>query len=179
MAKAYLFLTDGFEEIEALATVDILRRAGVEINTVSLTGRVEITASHSVQVIADLLFNQVNFSDADILIIPGGTPKFNDYPELKEELNKFNQRAKKIAAICAAPMVLGEAGFLKGKKATCYPSFEKYLHGAEVSTEAVVVDGNIITGKGPAFAILFALTIVEELLGKDKRVEVETAMLLR
>ena len=178
MTKAFLFLTDGFEEIEALASVDVLRRAGVELQTVSLTGQKEITGGHQIPVLADALFAETDFSSAEILIIPGGTTKFNDYPELKEQLRAFAVAGKKLAAICAAPMVLGQAGLLEGKKATCYPSFEKYLSGADLQSAAVVVDGNIITGKGPGFAVDFALTIVQELLGKDARNEVASAMLL-
>ena len=177
--SVYLFLTDGFEEIEALATVDILRRGEVDIKTVSLTGKKEVVSSRKIPVIADCLFNEVDFATADYLIIPGGTTAFNDYPELKEVLKKHYSQNKRLAAICAAPMVLGEAGLLQGKKATCYPSFEKYLHGAEVRDGvAVVVDGLITTGRGPGLALDFAFAILEQIQGKAVKDKVKSGMLL-
>ncbi len=179
MKKALIFLTTGFEEIEALATVDILRRGGVDIKTVSLTETKIVEGSHGVPVVADLMFQEAGFDSADILILPGGTVKINEHDGLKEQVLNFCNNGKLIAAICAAPMVLGGLGILKGKKATCYPGFEKYLDGAILTTDAAVVtDGNIITGRGPGLTFEFALQLLEVLEGKAKRDEVAKGLLL-
>lgn len=179
MKKALIFLVTGFEEIEALATVDILRRGGVDIKTVSLTDSKTVEGSHSVPVVADQLFNEADFATADILILPGGTVKINEHEGLKQKVSEFYNAGKNVAAICAAPMVLGGLGILKGRKATCYPSFEKYLEGAELATDqAVVIDGNVITGRGPGLTFDFALELLEILAGKAKREEVTKGLLL-
>ncbi len=176
--KTLLFLIDGFEEIEALTTVDILRRADIEVQTVSLTGKSTVIGGHNIPVTADALFEDANFSDATLLVIPGGTTAFDEHNGLKEQIKRHTDNGKPVAAICAAPMVLGGLGLLNGKKATCYPSFEKYLIGAEISDSDVVVDRNITTGKGPAFAMSFALQLVENLAGKEKRNEISQQLLL-
>lgn len=179
MKKVFLFLITGFEEIEALSSVDILRRAGVDVATVSLTDSLNVTGSHQITVVADVLFKDVKLAEADMLVIPGGTTKFNEHEAFKKAYLDFANSGKKIAAICAAPMVLGGLGLLKGKKATAYPGFEKYLDGAILATDqSVVVDGQITTGKGPGFSLLFALELVEQLLGKAKRDEVAKGLLL-
>lgn len=179
MKKALIFLVTGFEEIEALATVDVLRRGGVDIQTVSLTGSKTVEGGHSISVVADCLFEEINSDSVDMLILPGGTVKINDHQGLKDLVLKFNRAQKNIAAICAAPMVFGGLGILKGKKATCYPSFEKYLDGAVLKTsEAVVVDGNITTGRGPGLTLDFALQLLETLEGRAKRDEVAKGLLL-
>ncbi len=176
--KTLLFLIDGFEEIEALTIVDILRRADIDIKTVSLTGQSTVIGGHNIPVTADMLFEQANFSDATLLVIPGGTPAFDGHNGLKEQIKRHADNGKPVAAICAAPMVLGGLGLLNGKKATCYPSFEKYLIGAEIVDTDIVVDGNITTGKGPAFAMAFALQLVENLAGKTKRQAISRQLLL-
>lgn len=179
MKDIFIFLTTGFEEIEALGTVDILRRAGLEIKTVSLTNDKQVVGSHNIPVIADLLFSETDVNEADLLILPGGTPKIDDHDGLKKYISTFVEKGKNIAAICAAPMVFGGMGLLEGKKATCYPGFEKYLKGAELKTsEPVVVDGNIITGRGPGLTINFALQLVEIVSGKAKRDEVAQGLLV-
>ncbi|MDR3366760.1 MAG: DJ-1/PfpI family protein [Prevotellaceae bacterium] len=178
MKTIYVFLTTGFEEIEALATVDVLRRAGLNAKTVSVENSTQVVASHRVKVEADLLFEEADFSDAALLVLPGGTTRLNEFEELKKLLLKSYSAGITIAAICAAPMVLGGLGLLKGKKATCYPSFEKYLTGAILATDQpVVTDGSIVTGKGPAFSLEFALTLVEIAAGKAKRDEVAAGLL--
>lgn len=181
MAKDILvYLTTGFEEIEALATVDILRRAGLSVKTVSLVGNKEVVGSHQIPVIADILFEDVNLNEVELLVLPGGTPKFDDHNGLKKHILEFNSRGKNIAAICASPMVFGGLGLLRGKRATCYPGFEKYLEGATLATtEAVVIDGNIVTGRGPGLTLDFALTLVEIVAGKTKRDEVASGLLLK
>lgn len=177
--KALLFLTDGFEEIEALSTVDILRRADIDVQTVSLTSNNEVNGGHQVTVTADTLFEQADFTTAEMLIVPGGTTAFDEHQGLKEKIKSHHDKNKPLAAICAAPMVLGGLGLLEGRKATCYPGFEKYLTGAEVQQgHAVVVDGNIITGRGPGLAIEFALQLVETLAGQTKRQAISEQLLL-
>lgn len=180
MKEVFIFLTTGFEEIEALATIDILRRGEVNVKSVSLESSKQVDGSHKIPVIADLLFNEVDFSNAEMLIIPGGTVKFNEHEGLKKEVKEFALRGEKVAAICAAPMVLGGLGLLKGKKATAYPGFEQYLEGAEVDkTASVIVDGNITTGRGPGLTIDFALQLLETLKGKAKRDEVAKGLLVK
>ena len=179
MKKAFVFLTTGFEEIEALATVDILRRGGVDVTTISLESSVTVVSSHNVQVVADKMFADVDFSVPDILILPGGTPRYNEHDGMKKQVLAFYEAGKEVAAICASPMVFGGLGILKGRRATCYPGFEKYLEGATLATsEAVVVDGNVTTGRGPGLTFDFALQVLETLEGKAKRDEVARGLLL-
>ncbi len=179
MKTVFVFLTTGFEDIEALATVDVLRRAGIDVKTVSLENSKQVTSSHSVTVIADLLFNEIDFESAEMLVLPGGTVRFNEHEGMKKALLNFANKGEKVAAICASPMVLGGLGLLDGKSATCYPGFEKYLTGATLkASEAVVVDGNIITGRGPGLTIDFALKLVEIIVGKEKSVEIAKQLLL-
>ena len=181
MKKVALFLANGFEEIEALGTVDILRRAQIDVVTVSITDDKTVTGAHNVQVVVDNTFSDIDFSDFDMLILPGGMPgakNLNKHEELKKLLNEFNSKNKLIAAICAAPMVLGGLGLLDGKRSTCYPGFEPELIGAKITGENVVVDENIITGKGPGLVFDFGLRIVEQLLGLQVRQEVQSGLLL-
>nr|WP_308535683.1 DJ-1 family glyoxalase III [uncultured Prevotella sp.] len=182
MIKVYEFLANGFEEIEALAPVDILRRGGVNVKTVSITGSEYAESAHGVSVKADLRFENVNdFEDAELLFMPGGMPgatNLNKHKELRELLLKHHEQGKYIGAICAAPMVLGSLGIVKGKKATCYPGFEKFLEGAEYTAELCTVDGNIITGKGPAASFAYGLTLLEKLTSKETAEEVKAGMLI-
>ena len=181
MKKVALFLANGLEEIEALGTVDILRRAEIEVTTVSISEQKEVTGAHNITVLADKLFNEIDFSQFDVLVLPGGMPgakHLNEHEELKKQLSIFAENGKKVAAICAAPMVLGGLNLLKGKKATAYPGFEDKLIGAEVTGEKTVVDGNIITGKGPGLVFDFALQLVEEISGKETRYNVAKGLLL-
>lgn len=181
MNNVLVFLTTGFEEIEALGTIDILRRAGLNVQSVSLTGDKCVEASHGVKVMADALFAEVDFSGVKALVIPGGTPNYKDSEELNKVVVEFAAQSDKyVAAICASPMVLGLLGLLKGKKATAYPGFEQYLEGAILETDkAVVVDGNIVTGRGPGLTIDFALKLVELLAGEAKSNEVSKGLLVR
>lgn len=182
MKKVFIFLADGFEEIEAIGTVDVLRRGGLDVTTVSIYGRWEITGAHQVTVLADKLFSDVDFSDGDLLVLPGGMPgasNLNAHEGLKELLKDYNAQGKKLAAICAAPIVLGGLGLLEGKQATCYPGFETQLTGAEYVKEPVVIDGNITTGRGPGFAVDFGLSLVAQLQGQTMANEVAAGMLLK
>ncbi|MEJ8770261.1 DJ-1 family glyoxalase III [Prevotella sp. HCN-7019] len=179
MAKVYEFLADGFEEVEGLGPVDVLRRGGVEVKTVSVTGSEMVSTSHGVTVKADLLFEDADFSDADLLMMPGGLPgsaTLDMHEGLHRVLAAHNEAGKLIGAICAAPMVLGRMGLLKGRRATCYPGFDKYLEGAEYTSELVTVDGNFVTGKGPAATLPYAYKLLEFMAGEEKAREVAEGM---
>lgn len=177
MEKVYIFLIDGFEETEALVTVDILRRANIEVLLISLTDSRVVVGGHQISVNCDALFSETQFDDAKLLIIPGGTVKFNEHDGLKKLLLDFEKQVGLIAAICAAPMVLGELGLLNGRQATCYPGFEQYLKGAQFVKQAVVQDGHIITARGPGFTFDFAFKIVEVLKGAESLQKVKEAIL--
>lgn len=165
-----VFLADGFEEIEGLTVVDLLRRAGIEVTTVSITGSLTIHGAHGIDVTADKLFEDMEFEQQDMLVLPGGMPgtlNLGAHEGLKVELEKAFAAGKFLAAICAAPSVLGKYGFLQGKKATSYPGFEEQLVGAEYLYDAVVVDGTVITSRGMGTAIPFSLKLIEQLLDAD------------
>ena len=179
MSEVLIFLTTGFEEIEALTPIDILRRGGVNIKSVSLTEDKLVAGGHQISVMADYLFEEVDFADAQMLILPGGTVKINEHDGLKQEILVFARQGKSIAAICAAPMVLGGLGLLEGKKATCYPGYEKYLAGAYLIEAPVVVDGNITTGKAAGYTLNFALELLAQLKGKEIANEVAQKVLVR
>jgi 4-methyl-5(b-hydroxyethyl)-thiazole monophosphate biosynthesis len=180
MAKVYEFLANGFEEVEALAPVDILRRGGVEIKTVSVTGSELVESSHGVTIKADLKFEEAgDYSDADLLMIPGGLPgatNLNAHEGVRNALLAQYENGRRVGAICAAPMVLGSLGILKGKRATCSPGFEKYLTGAEYTAELVTEDGNIITGEGPAASFPYAYRILSYFIGDDAVAELQAKM---
>jgi 4-methyl-5(b-hydroxyethyl)-thiazole monophosphate biosynthesis len=170
MSKAYIFLANGFEMIEGLTVVDIFRRGGVDIKTVSMSDSEYVTSSHKVELKCDLLLKDTDFSDGNMIILPGGMPGTNALmanPILRDLLHEYKNEDKKIAAICAAPSVLGMNGLLKGKRATCYPGFEDKLLGATIVKDKVVNDGNITTAKGMGPALDFALELLEQLEGKE------------
>ena len=170
----YLFIADGFEEIEAVTTIDLLRRAAVELTTVSVTGSLRVRGAHHIFVEADRLYEDVDFSDAHMLILPGGGVMLGDYPDFCELLRRHNAADKPIAAICAAPAVLGKLGILEGKQATCYPGFEPAL-GESYVGGLVVESKNIITAKGPGLSSDFAFCLIEKLCGADVADEVYDA----
>jgi len=178
----YVHLADGFEEIEALTIIDLLRRAEIEMETVSITGRLPVLGSHGVKVIADILFEDAVYSSCDLIVLPGGLPGAENlaaHNGLGEKILSFNNQGKGLAAICAAPLVFGRAGILKGKKATCYPGFEEELKGAEIMTDDVVRDQEIITSRGPATAMAFALAIIESIKGKEAADEIASGLLYK
>jgi len=182
MKKVFIFLAEGFEETEAVATIDIMLRGDLDVNSVSITGNLLVTGAHGIAVNADILFEEADFSSGDMLVLPGGMPgasNLNAHSGVKSALEQYAAGGKKIAAICAAPLVLGGLGLLKGKNATAYPGFESTLQGATFVESPVVKDGNIITGRGPGFVFQFGLAIVEELQGKDKADEVAGGLLLK
>ena len=168
MDKVYVFLADGFETVEALAPVDVMRRAGLQVTTVSIMGRSNVVSAQNVTVVADLLFEDVVFDDASALVLPGGgvgTDNFSAHEPLRALLVDACSRGLLVAAICAAPMVFGRIGILKGKKATCYPGCESDLFDAEYTAAAVEQDGNIITACGPGASFDFGFAIIERFCG--------------
>ncbi|GHS96263.1 thiazole biosynthesis protein ThiJ [Bacteroidia bacterium] len=179
--EVFLFLAEGFEETEAVTTIDILYRGGLKVTTVSVTGAKVVTGTHRIPVVADKLFEETDFSNGAMLILPGGMPgasNLNAHEELKSLLMYYHNERKRIAAICAAPLVLGGLGILQDKQATVYPGYEDTLLGARLVNAAVVKDGNIITGKGPGFVFDFGLVIVAELQGQKRANKVASGMLL-
>ena len=170
MSRIYVFLADGFETVEALAPVDVMRRAGLDVVTVSIMERKEVVSAQNVPVIADELYENIAFGDADALVLPGGgvgTDNLSAHEPLRALLVDACSRGLLVAAICAAPMVFGRIGILKGKRATCYPGCEGELYGATYTASSVEQDGNIITGCGPGVSFDFGFAIVERLCGSE------------
>lgn len=173
MAKVYVFLADGFEDVEALIPVDVLRRGGVEVTTVSVMDDSQIVESaHNVQIVADAMIKDCNFSDADLLFLPGGMPgatNLYNSSMVRQALKEQAAANKRIAAICAAPaVVLGQMGLLEGCNATCYPGFERMLgDGVRYTGALVTVHGNITTAEGPAAAFPFAYELLSQLVSKE------------
>lgn len=177
----YVFLADGFEEIEALCPIDIMRRAGLSVTSVGI-GKKEIIGSHGITVRADITDAELDFNESvELIFLPGGMPgtkNLDASATVHKALDVALEQNAYIAAICAAPMILGKRGILKGKDAVCYPSFEQYLEGATVkSKKKCVVDGKIITAKGMGVATEFGLTLVELLCGKSKADELRRAII--
>ena len=182
MKTIFVFLAEGFEEIEALTPVDVLRRAGLSVQTVSVMDEQVVAGAHDVPVLADKMFAEINPEDAEMILLPGGLPgatNLDAHEGLSQLILDFAEADKPLAAICAAPLVLGNRGLLQGKKATCYPGFETYLQGAEYTAALVEKDGNIITGKGPGAAMEFAFAIVEKYCGMDKVNELKQGMMIQ
>lgn len=178
--QIYVFLANGFEEIEAIAPIDVFRRAELKVTTVSVTGDQLVEGAHGIAIAADCLFEDLRFEGDFLLFLPGGMPgtlNLEAHEGLKSLLRQQAERGQKIAAICAAPSILGKMGMLKGKEAICYPGFESYLDGATVSAESVVKAGAVFTAKGPGVAIDFALRLVEDLRGKEVATQVAAGMI--
>ena len=170
MKRIWAFLAEGFEEVEALTVVDILRRAKYEVTTVSITEDLFVTSSHNVVIKADKKMTELESELPDVVFLPGGMPgtrNLEQVPLLMEQVKVFAAAGKYIAAICAAPSVFGHLGLLSGKNACCYPGFEEELTGANVSFKRCESDGNIITSRGMGCAIDFSLKIIEKLKGED------------
>ena len=180
MAKVYVFLADGFEDVEALIPIDVLRRGGVEVVTVSTTDFPLVESAHGVAIEADLQFEQCDFADADLLMLPGGMPgAANLYAHEGVCKAVCDQAAagKKVSAICAAPaVVLAPLGLLEGRRATCYPGFEQALEGATYTGDLVTVDGNITTAEGPAAAFPYAYELLSQLVNKQVSDQVAEGM---
>lgn len=170
MVKTAIFLANGFEEIEGLMVVDLLRRAEIQVDMVSITDSKEVTSSHAIVVKADKTIDEIDFTAYDLLVLPGGMPgtlRLGECKVLCDGLTDAYNNGKKIAAICAAPTVFGKLGLLKDKKACCYPGMEDELFAAEATTLPVTVDGNITTSRGLGTALLFALSLIEQFQGKE------------
>ena len=180
MSKIGIFLAEGMEEIEGLTVVDILRRAGVEAVTISIQGRKEVTGSHGITVLADAIFEEMDFAGLDGIVLPGGMPgttNLMNHTGVNQIIRAFAAEGKLVAAICAAPSVLGNAGVLKGKRATCYPGFEEKLTGASVCIQQVIQDENIVTSRGMGTAIPFALALTSYCVGQEKAEEIRASIL--
>ena len=170
MSKVYVFLADGTEEVEALTAIDLLRRAKVEVVTVSVMGRKYIVSSHQISIVADEVFGASDYMDGDMIVLPGGLPgttHLKEHEELRDVLFSYKEAGKYLAAICAAPTVFGSNGMLEGKQAVCYPGFEEELIGATVLAQGVVTDGQFITSKGLGTAIDFSLELVRVLVSAE------------
>ena len=180
MAKVGIFFADGCEEIEGLAVVDICWRAGLEIETISIMGRDIVAGSHRIKFQTDAVFEDVDFDTLDGVILPGGMPgtlQLGDHERVNGIIREFAEQKKLVAAICAAPSVLGAAGILEGKTAVCHPGFEGELKGANVIYENVAVDENIITSRGMGTAFDFGLAIVSYFMDDEVVADVRTHMI--
>lgn len=179
--SVYVHLATGFEELEALSPVDVLRRGGVDVKTVSVTGEKTVVGSHGIPVTADLLFSEADYEDCEMIVLPGGLPgatNLGAHEGLCGKIREFFSAGKYTAAICAAPMVFGALGILEGKKATIYPGMEAELKGAVPTGELVVTDGTVITGKGPGAALPFALKLLALLADQETADAVGSGMLI-
>lgn len=183
MAKIYVFLADGFELIEAMAPVDILRRGGQEVTTVSIMDRRNVMSAQQQEVLADALFSEVtDFGNADWLILPGGMPGAEhlcNHDALRELLYEHDAHNRHFAAICAAPMVLGRIGLLSGHRATCYPGFEKFLLDATYTAEPVTIDGRFTTAYGPGAALAFGYAILQQIVGEEAVAALKSGMMYK
>lgn len=180
MTKIGIFMADGCEEIEGLTVVDILRRAGIEIDMISINGKDEVTGSHSITFKCDVRLDEADIDSYDGLVLPGGLPGTTNLganEKVTASIREFASSGKLVAAICAAPSVLGDNGILKGKRATSYPGLEDRLEGAKLSEDAVVRDGNIITSRGMGTAIPFALELTDYLIDEKKSKEIGSGIM--
>ena len=179
MKKIILFFANGTEEVEALTAVDLLRRAGAEVTLVGVGGK-EVVGSHGIRITADISEDEISSYDYDMAVVPGGMPGTTHMDEsaiVDKTLSEVYQNGGFLAAICAAPLVLGKRGYLNGKKAICYPGFESYLKGAEISPFRVCRDGRIITAAGAGVALEFALALIGALYGAEKANEIRASVL--
>lgn len=179
MSKVLVYIADGMEEVECLSVVDMLRRGGAEVQMVSINGKAEVTGAHGIRVGADCLLADSDPDSADMLFLPGGMPGTKYLRESEEVCGALKAAAaagKHLAAICAAPSVLGELRLLEGKKATCYPGFEAQLLGAEYCHDGVVTDGAVTTARGVGFAVDLGLELVRILMGAEKSAEIRESI---
>lgn len=170
MARVNVFLADGFEEIEALTVVDLLRRVAVDVNTVSITNNKHVTGARKIEVVADTTIDDVDFASGEMIVLPGGMPGTKNLEAcetLMSQVDDYASSNRYVAAICAAPTILGHRSLLVGKKACCYPGMQGELDGAEVTFDEVTVDDKIITSRGLGTAVAFALKLVEILVDEQ------------
>lgn len=180
--KILVFLAEGFEEVEALTVVDYTRRMGIEADMVSVEGNKEVAGAHGIKVLADLAMDDVALENYEGLVIPGGLPgaaNLRDNARVVDLVKDMNERGKLLAAICAGPIVLARAGIIENKKITSYPGFEKDLQSGQYENSPAVLDGNMITARGPYYAVDFALEIVRYLLGEEKAEELKKNILYK
>lgn len=180
--KVLVFLVNGFEEIEAMAPIDLLRRAGIIVDTVSINEDNQVTSSRKIRVLTDKTIDEINFENYEMIVLPGGpgTENYMKSEKLLEKLKEFSIN-RKLGAICAAPTILSALGILNGKQAICFPACEPDLikDGAIIVNQDVVKDNNIITSRGAGTAIDFSLALIEELLGKNKSYEIRKEILYK
>jgi len=179
--NVFVFLATGFEEIEAISIIDVLRRADISTTVVAVTGERMVKGAHGIAVQADVLFENQDFSQGTMLVMPGGMPGTNNldaYKPLIALISDYYKKSKYLAAICAAPLILGKMRLLRNEEAICYPGYEEFLEDAVLSKQKVVRSGKIITGKGAGCAIEFALKIVEILKGKELADKLAVAMIV-
>lgn len=178
--KIFVFLAEGFEETEAIATIDVLRRGKLNVLTVSVTADKTVKGAHGISVVTDEVIANADMDKAYALVLPGGMPgtlNLQACTPLTDKVVSFAKDGKLIAAICAAPMIFGELGLLQGKEAVCYPGFEEHLKGATVPADRkTVIDGNIVTSVGVISVLEFGLTLVELIAGKQTRADVENQL---
>lgn len=182
MSKIAVFFAEGYEEIEALAVVDICRRCGISVDMVSTDGKGNVKGSHGIAVDMDKPFEQADFSEYDMLVLPGGklgTENLEAHQGLMEQIDAFYKAGKYVAAICAAPSIFGHRGILKGRNACSYPSFEGHLEGAQVTAGPVEISDNVITSRGMGTAIDFGLAIAGLLCGEEKAREMAKTIVYR
>ncbi len=180
MSRVAVILAQGFEEVEAIAIIDVLRRAGIETVVAGLHDG-PVSSARNVKVIPDTVIDTIKTDEFDMIVLPGGQPgsdNLNADPRVKELVRTFSKRGKLTGAICAAPYVLANAGVLAGKHATSYPSYRNRLGGALYEEKPVVVDGNVLTSRGAGTALDFGLAIVEKLISKEKALKIRDAMLI-
>ncbi len=180
MSRVAVILADGFEEVEAVAIIDVLRRAGIDTVVAGLHDG-PVASARMVRVVPDTLIDTIQAEDFDMLVLPGGQPgsdNLNADPRVSELIRSFSRKGKLTGAICAAPYVLANAGVLQGKRATSYPSYRDRLGGAVYEDKAVVVDGTVLTSRGAGTALSFGLAIVEKLVNKEKAMNIKDAMLI-
>lgn len=177
----YVHLAEGVEEIEAVTIVDVLRRGGIEVKTVSISSDKLVTGAHDIVIAADMVYEEADYSSCDMIVLPGGMPgtkHLEEHQGLAEKIKQFVQENRYVAAICAAPMILGRLSLLEGKRATIYTDMEEHLKGAIFVEDPVVVDGRLITSRGPGTAAEFSLKLVELLKGAQEAENLRKAMIL-
>ena len=182
MKNVNVYLAEGFEEIEAITVVDTLRRAEIDARMISITGKKDVEGAHGIVVSADEIFESFNNMESDMIVLPGGMPgtkHLGEHEGLRKVIMSFAEAGKPVAAICAAPSILGEMGLLDKKEAVCYPGFEETLKGASIGKDIVSQGGNFITSKGPGTAIYFALHLVDLLRGEETAEELKKGMIVQ
>ena len=181
MSRVAVFYADGFEEVEALAPVDLLRRGGVDTVTVSIMGREVVHGSHGIDIKADTVIEELDFDSFDMIVLPGGKVGHENLEKcsmLRDKISEFDKNGKYIAAICAAPTILGRMGILKGRDATCYGGKEDALDGANKLKDPVVVSDHIITSRGMGTSIEFGLKLIEVLTDRENADKIGSSVMV-